>query len=283
MITCSDINTTLSILHNERKQNQRIALVPTMGNLHAGHLSLIETAKANADKVVVSIFVNPAQFGPNEDYAQYPRTLDEDCKALTAAGVDLLFTPEAKLLYPEGTEAHTSVKVPGLSEGLCSNTRPQFLQGVTTIVCKLFNLIQPDIAVFGEKDYQQLRCVQKMVHDLCMPIEVIGVPTKRESNGLAMSSRNQYLLPEQRKHAALLYQSLCALVQKLQSRQASIDDVEQETVASLNRQGFISDYVSVRTQADLKIPSTETELVVLAAAYLGSTRLIDNISFTLDR
>jgi pantoate--beta-alanine ligase len=282
MIIIPEVARVRDTVQHYKRANQRIAFVPTMGNLHAGHLSLVAAAKARADKVVVSIFVNPAQFGPNEDYATYPRTLEEDCQALSAAGVDLVFTPSAESLYPKGIAAHTLVRVPVISEGLCSRTRPQFLQGVTTIVNILFNIIQPDIAIFGEKDYQQLRCIQTMVKDLHMPIDVIGMPTQREKNGLAMSSRNRYLTPEQREQAAGLYHTLQTLVHELKSAPSRYLELEQAAHQALDAQGFKTDYVSVRSQIDLSLPDdTATAWVVLAAAYLGHTRLIDNIPFVL--
>lgn len=281
MIISHTIVDTRDKIQGYKKEQQRIAFVPTMGNLHAGHLSLVRAAKEHADKVVVSIFVNPAQFGPNEDYAQYPRTLEADCSALQESGVDLVFTPTADMLYPTGTSSHTFVKAPVISEGLCTDTRPHFFQGVTTIVNILFNIITPDIAIFGEKDYQQLRCIQKMVKDLHMPIDVIGMPILREANGLAMSSRNQYLTDEQRHQAALLYRTLQDLVTSLQEKTGTITHLEQAAKSTLKAQGFSPDYISVRTQNDLKIPDTEQALVVLAAAYLGKTRLIDNIPFVL--
>lgn len=281
MIITSTLDETRFTIQNYKKSQQRIAFVPTMGNLHAGHLSLVKAAKDRADKVVVSIFVNPAQFGPTEDFAQYPRTLESDCQALEAAGVDLVFTPTAEMLYPKGIMEHTFVKVPAISDGLCTVTRPQFLQGVTTVVCILFNIVRPDIAIFGEKDYQQLRCIERMVKNLHMPIEVIGMPTLREENGLAMSSRNQYLSAEQRHTAAGLYRALQDLVKAAKAQKGSFKDLEDAAKNTLDSQGFVTDYISVRTQTDLKTPHTEQALVVLAAAYLGKTRLIDNIPFVL--
>lgn len=281
MIISPTLDNTRLIIQNYKKEEQRIAFVPTMGNLHAGHLSLVKAAKDRADKVVVSIFVNPAQFGPNEDFAQYPRTLEADCQALKEAGVDLVFTPTDQMLYPKGITEHTFVKVPAISDGLCTDTRPQFLQGVTTIVCILFNIVRPDVALFGEKDYQQLRCIQRMVKNLHMPIEVIGMPTLREANGLAMSSRNQYLSAAQRDTAALLYRTLQDLVSNIQKNIRPIPELEAEARSTLDAHGFVTDYISVRSQSDLKAPDTEQALVVLAAAYLGKTRLIDNIPFVL--
>lgn len=281
MIISNTIVNTRQIIQEYKTKHQSIAFVPTMGNLHAGHLSLVHAAKERADKVVVSIFVNPAQFGPNEDYEQYPRTLEADCSALQEAGVDLVFTPTADMLYPTGTSTHTFVKVPVISEGLCSDTRPHFFQGVTTIVNILFNIIRPDIAIFGEKDFQQLRCIQKMVSDLHMSIDVIGMPILREENGLAMSSRNQYLTTEQKNKASLLYRTLQDLVSKLKSNTSTTSTLEAEATNTLNNQGFVTDYISIRSQSDLKLPSKDQALIVLAAAYLGKTRLIDNIPFVL--
>lgn len=281
MKVTSDISSTQTALDALRKKG-RIALVTTMGNLHAGHLTLIKAAQALADTVVVSLFVNPAQFAPHEDYASYPRTLEADLQALRRLQVDLVFTPQASDIYPHGTEAHTHVRVPQVSEGLCSLTRPHFFQGVTTVVCALFNIVRPDIAVFGEKDYQQLRCVQKMVKDLQMPITVIGVPTQREQDGLALSSRNQYLSSAERQKAPQLYQTLQALVSKIKTQQDSVSVLIQQAKDQLHTHGFKTDYLEVRTQETLSVPQNEKALVLLVAAYLGSTRLIDNISFVLN-
>jgi len=255
-------------------QGKTIGFVPTMGNLHAGHLSLVSAVKPLVDKVVVSIFVNPIQFGPNEDFANYPRTLEQDCEQLNAAGADVVFAPQAADMT-----TNTFIKVPDLSDILCGASRPGHFQGVATIVCKLFQIVQPHIAIFGEKDYQQLQVIRRMVADLHLPVTILGAPIVREKNGLAMSSRNQYLSAEQREQAASIYRELNQLVQLAQQS----NDYEALTQASknhLNQNGFKTDYIAIRRQADLQEPGPDdTQLVALAAAYLGKTRLIDNIAF----
>lgn len=255
-------------------QGKNIGLVPTMGNLHAGHLSLVTAIKSSVDKTVVSIFVNPTQFGPNEDFANYPRTFEQDCNQLKALGVDVVFAPQT----PDMT-AETFIKVPGLSDILCGASRPGHFQGVATIVCKLFQIVQPKIAIFGEKDYQQLMVIHRMVADLCLPVKIISAPIVREKNGLAMSSRNQYLSAEQREQAAGLYRELQFIVQ--QAKQVTdYEAVTQTSTEKLNTAGFKSDYLTIRRQQDLHMPGPDDKkLVALVAAYLGKTRLIDNIAF----
>ncbi|EGV33035.1 Pantothenate synthetase [Thiorhodococcus drewsii AZ1] len=260
-----------------RLAGQRLALVPTMGNLHRGHISLIEEARRRADRVVASIFVNPLQFGPSEDLGAYPRTLEEDRRRLDEAGCDLLFTPGVQVMYPHGQESHTRVEVPGLSAILCGATRPGHFVGVTTVVSKLFNMVQPDVALFGEKDFQQLVVIRRMVADLNMPIEIVGVPIARESDGLAMSSRNGYLTAEERALAPGLHRALLAVESRLAAG-ADIAEVEAATTGMIREAGLGPDYVSIRSAIDLE-PATEQDedLVVLAAAYLGRARLIDNL------
>jgi len=260
-----------------RSAGQRLALVPTMGNLHRGHISLIEEARRRADRVVASIFVNPLQFGPSEDLGAYPRTLEEDRRRLDEAGCDLLFTPGVQVMYPHGQESHTRVEVPGLSAILCGATRPGHFVGVTTVVSKLFNMVQPDVALFGEKDFQQLVVIRRMVADLNMPIEIVGVPIARESDGLAMSSRNGYLTAEERALAPGLHRALLAVESRLAAG-ADIAEVEAATTGMIREAGLGPDYVSIRSAIDLE-PATEQDedLVVLAAAYLGRARLIDNL------
>lgn len=262
-----------------RQSGQRIALVPTMGNLHAGHIELVRVALQSASRVIVSIFVNPMQFGPAEDYARYPRTLDADLAMLNAAGAHVVFTPSAGEMYPREAWYATRIEVPGLSDILCGAFRPGHFVGVATVVAKLFNITEPDLAFFGEKDFQQLLVVKRMVRELAMPVEVRGVPTQREPNGLALSSRNGFLSPEERKVAPLLYQTLDGVRLRLLAGERNFIGLEAEAQKQLQAAGFNPQYVSVRRALDLAVPisAADTELVVLAAAYLGKTRLIDNI------
>ena len=263
-----------------RSKKETIALVPTMGNLHAGHMRLVQEARKRANTVVASIYVNPLQFGPTEDYDQYPRTLDKDRGVLERAGVDVLFTPNDDEMYPRGREAQTRVEVPGVSDILCGAFRPGHFRGVTTVVARLFNLAAPDIAVFGKKDYQQLFLVRLMTLDLGLPINIVGAETVRASDRLAMSSRNQYLTPKERDAAPKLYATLCELRDRLGTSGLTIPVLEQEAADRLRRAGFRPEYVSVRRQENLGIAGTsDKRLVVLAAAWLGSTRLIDNLEF----
>ena len=264
-----------------RNNKQCIALVPTMGNLHDGHLTLVKQALAIADRVVVSIFVNPLQFGATEDYHTYPRTLAEDSEKLAQLGVQLLFNPAVTTIYPAGIEATTSVQVPKLSEILCGASRPVFFKGVATVVNILFNLVQPDKAVFGEKDYQQLLIIKRLVTDLFIPIEIVSVPTMREADGLAMSSRNHYLNPAQRAIAPHLFQILNDMKAKIAAGQQEFALLESEAIANLKQAGFKPDYVSVRCRHDLTLPiPKDNNLIILAAAWLGPARLIDNIFVT---
>jgi pantoate--beta-alanine ligase len=264
-----------------RRAGERIAFVPTMGNLHAGHLALVTEARGLAARVVVSIFVNPLQFGPGEDFAAYPRTLEQDAGMLAEAGADLLFAPGVDDLYPEGQAGHTRVEVPGISDVLCGASRPGHFVGVATVVCKLFGLVQPDVAVFGEKDFQQLMVIRRMTADLGLPVEVWGLATVREPDGLAMSSRNGYLSADERARAPGLYRTLTRTAERLQE---GTPPAEAEALAAveLADAGLRPDYVSVRRAADLAPPGPrDTTLVVLAAAHLGRARLIDNLRVRL--
>lgn len=250
-----------------------------MGNLHAGHIALVREALARADRVVTTVFVNPLQFGPSEDLDAYPRTLAKDTERLVVAGNHLLFAPSEATMYPRGRAGHTVVDVPGLSAALCGASRPGHFAGVTTVVAKLFNLIRPDVAVFGQKDYQQLMLIRRMAADLDMAIDIVGLPTVREPDLLAMSSRNGYLAPDERARAPALYRILRGLADEVAAGHA-IASAEQRAVTGLRDAGFTPDYVSVRRQQDLARPEPQdSALVVLAAARLGRARLIDNLTF----
>ena len=265
-----------------KQADERIAFVPTMGNLHAGHLSLIEAASQPNTRVVVSIFVNPMQFGENEDFDDYPRTFDADMQLLSKYKVDMVFVPVVAEIYPESIENATIVEVSKLSKILEGEHRPGFFTGVATVVNKLFNIVQPDVAVFGEKDYQQLLVIRKMVCDLSMPIEIVSVATQRESDGLAMSSRNAYLDEEDRLLASAIQRSLKHLVEVIVVGENPTYEVGHACQA-LDEQGFVVDYIVVRRQQDLAVPEQgDNSLIVLAAARLDSVRLIDNIAFTLN-
>jgi pantoate--beta-alanine ligase len=262
-----------------RSQGERIGFVPTLGNLHAGHFSLIEIARQHSDRVVASVFVNPTQFGPNEDFASYPRTLPDDQRGLEAAKCDLLFAPSVEEVYPFGAASTVRVEVPGISETLDGAARPGHFAGVATVVTKLFNLVQPDVAVFGQKDYQQLLVIRRMVADLCVPIRIIGAPTLREANGLAMSSRNQYLTSEERERAAIILRTLHAMRDQTR-RGNAIADVEKSAADALIAAGLKPDYAVIRRADDLADPDPgERHLVALIAARLGRARLIDNLPF----
>ncbi|MXD66209.1 pantoate--beta-alanine ligase [Escherichia coli] len=272
---------TLPLLRQQirrlRMEGKRVALVPTMGNLHDGHMKLVDEAKARADVVVVSIFVNPMQFDRPEDLARYPRTLQEDCEKLNKRKVDLVFAPSVKEIYPNGTETHTYVDVPGLSTMLEGASRPGHFRGVSTIVSKLFNLVQPDIACFGEKDFQQLALIRKMVADMGFDIEIVGVPIMRAKDGLALSSRNGYLTAEQRKIAPGLYKVLSSIADKLQAGERDLDEIITIAGQGLNEKGFRADDIQIR-DADtlLEVSETSKRAVILVAAWLGDARLIDN-------
>ncbi len=261
-----------------RAAGGRVAFVPTMGNLHAGHGTLVKRASALADFVVVSVFVNPLQFGAGEDLDAYPRTPEADRKLLEAAGADLLWTPGVPDLYPRGLAQTTRVEVPGLGDILCGAHRPGHFTGVATVVTILLNAVAPDLALFGEKDFQQLLVIRRLVEDLRLPVEVVAVPTVREPDGLAMSSRNGYLRPEERVRAPALHRALKKAAERLAAGEADVATIEAEGLAELTGAGFRPDYLSVRRAADLGAPApADADLVVLAAAWLGRARLIDNI------
>ncbi len=262
----------------------RVALVPTMGNLHRGHLRLVEVARRRADRVVVSVFVNPTQFGPSEDFAAYPRTLAADRSSLLSAGADALFIPSVRVMYPRGLSGAATVSIPLLSRELCGAFRPGHFDGVCSVVLRLFNLVAPHIAVFGEKDYQQLTVLRQMAADLHLPVRLIGVPTVRERDGLAMSSRNQYLDPAERVHAPLLAATLREVIASVRGGRRDYARLERDAMRRLRNAGFRPDYVAVRRAGDLGAPERgERSLRVLAAAWLGRARLIDNLPLRLSR
>lgn len=282
MQTINNIN-ELRVLRREwQKAGKVIGFVPTMGNLHDGHLTLAREAKKDCDVVVTSIFVNPLQFGPDEDLDAYPKTIEADQQKLIANEVDMLFLPSADDIYPRGLENQTFVEVPGISYMICGASRPGHFRGVATIVCKLFNMVQPNHAYFGEKDYQQLQVIRAMCTDLSMNLNIHGVATVRDEDGLAMSSRNGYLTEEQRAKAPILYQTMQALADKLRNGRRDYRNLTKEASQTLNDAGFKIDYVEIRDQADLHHPTAdEDELIILAAAFLGRTRLIDNLQVSL--
>ena len=277
-----DADTLRSHLQPLHRAGGALAFVPTMGNLHAGHALLVKHARSIATHVVVSVFVNPLQFGEGEDYASYPFTLDADRELLLDLGTDVLFLPDVEDIYPGGANDTTTVVVPGLNAILEGEHRPTHFDGVSTVVARLFGLVQPDIAVFGEKDYQQLLLIQKMVADLCMPIRIDAVATVREADGLAMSSRNGYLDAAQRAVAAQLYRALREVVTAVESGATDYAVLERSARQQLQAVGFVPDYVSVRRARDLVEPGPDDRLLrVLAAAWLGTARLIDNLEITI--
>lgn len=285
MIVCKNIEQLRARISEWRNNKESIAFVPTMGNLHAGHLSLVELAQQTAAHVVVSIYVNPLQFSPDEDFSSYPRTLDEDLKKLETSGVDMVFTPDTSMIYPRGETRSSSVEVPVLSSIIEGEFRPGFFKGVATVVLKLFNMVQPDYAVFGEKDFQQLLIIRQMVSDLNLPVEIVAGEIKREPDGLAMSSRNNYLNAADREKSRLLSQALMDCRRQIEQG-ISIEQAENNCVDRLENHDFSVDYVTVRETIGLQRVSNQEitgniELIVLAAAKIGDTRLIDNMKFVL--
>ncbi len=269
-------------ISNWRSNGARIAFVPTMGNLHDGHLKLVERARRSADHVVASIFVNPLQFDDGEDYSAYPRTLEHDRNELINCDVDALFLPNQGELYGKDVNATTRVEVPGLSTILCGAFRPGHFVGVTTVVAKLFNMVQPDVAVFGEKDFQQLLVIRRMVADLKFPVEIEAVPTVREPDGVAMSSRNQYLSAEERAQAPKLFHVLERVCACIVDNEGDFHSLQNEAMAELVQHGFRPEYFEIRTVTDLSPARLgDQRLVVLAAAWLGAARLIDNLQVSL--
>ena len=282
MLTVKSVEELRARIAQWKQQGEKIGFVPTMGNLHAGHLALVDQARQLTDRVVVSIFVNPTQFGPNEDYDSYPRTLQRDSELLIEHDTDLLFTPDVKSMY--GDAPNVSVHVPDeMNDMLCGRSRQGHFDGVATVVSKLFNQVQPDIAVFGEKDYQQLSIIRRMVNDLNFPLEIVGYPTMREADGLAMSSRNGYLDEEQRLQAPGLNRALQSLCEQVKMAPQDMQTLLKNTIDGLCKEGFNVEYVEIRRQTDLKLPETgDKRLIVLAAVRMGHTRLIDNCLFELE-
>ncbi len=279
MRTVHSLKELRTILRGYRRQGKTIALVPTMGNLHEGHISLVRKATEAADVVVTSIFVNPMQFGAGEDLETYPRTLAEDQEQLEAAGNTLVFAPGVDEVYPDGLARQTQVVVPEVSDGHCGASRPGHFEGVATVVTMLFNMVQPDIAVFGEKDWQQLAVIRKLARDLVLPVEIVGAPTVRESDGLAKSSRNGYLTASERKVAPVVYQTLQEAGQKVSEGRTDFSAIEDEARSKLADAGLRPDYFNIVNSDTLK-PATpeDTDITLLVAAFLGTTRLIDNLS-----
>lgn len=275
----TDIESLRSLLVESRRRGQRIALVPTMGNLHEGHYSLIEQARRQADFIVASVFVNPTQFGPNEDLARYPRTPEQDAQGLREHACDVLFMPTIETMYPFGTGQGVRVSVPGLGNLLEGASRPGHFDGVATVVSKLFNLVQPDIAVFGMKDYQQLLVIQRFARDLCFPLRIVGAPIVRERNGLARSSRNQYLDSAQREQASAIHDTLLWMRDQVVAGIGPLSAIEVGASERLAHAGFVTDYVVLRRRDDLEEPviGQRDDLVALIAARIGGVRLIDNL------
>ncbi|WP_448565520.1 pantoate--beta-alanine ligase [Thalassotalea ganghwensis] len=283
MNTVNEISPLRQQINDWRKQGLTIAFVPTMGNLHAGHISLVDEAHKHADKVVVSIFVNPMQFGVNEDIENYPRTLVDDQAKLVAAQADLLFIPTPEIIYPKGLDKQSYVEVPNVSEGYCGESRPGHFRGVATVVCKLFNLVQPDIACFGLKDYQQVQVIQTMVEDLSMPIRILPVATVREESGLALSSRNNYLTEEEKKIAPALHQNMQWLAEQIKTNNDFIG-LAKKAASFIDNAGLKTDYIHICHARTLQPASEDdSELVILAAAHCGKARLIDNIQVSLNK
>lgn len=284
MQICHTVDEIRKAVKSLRNSGRKVGFVPTMGNLHEGHLSLVKKARQIADSVVVSVFVNPLQFGENEDFDAYPRTLEDDCRKLEGEDTSLVFAPSVNEVYPRGQEGLTLVKVPdALSTLLCWEFRPGHFDGVATVVTKLFGMVTPDIAVFGEKDFQQLAVIKRMVEDLSLPVEVVGQPTVREHDGLAMSSRNGYLSEQERGEAPLLYQTLQETMYQISiGGKSDFKALVSDAELTLREHGFRPQYYRICRQDDL-LPAVpgDKQLVILAAAYLGQTRLIDNIRFEL--
>ncbi len=280
MQTVQDAPALRAAIRGWRSKGQTVGFVPTMGNLHAGHQSLIKLARARTERVIASVFVNPTQFGPNEDFERYPRTLLQDQAALADQDCDLLFAPDVGTLYPFGAEHSVSLHVPQITDVLEGAHRPGHFDGMATVVCKLFNLVQPDVAVFGQKDFQQLKVVERMVRDLSLPVKVMAAPTFRADDGLALSSRNQYLSTDERARAVLIHDTLVKM-RELFLQGHAWRALEQVATSRLIRAGFVPDYAVIRRVDDLAEPAEDQRegLIALIAARLGTTRLIDNLMF----
>ncbi len=283
MNTVKTVRELRAAVARARSEGKRIAFVPTMGNLHSGHTALITKAAQRADFVVASIFVNPLQFGANEDLNTYPRTLAADQEKLLQAGCNLLFAPTVEEMYPDGMSGQTRVSVPQLTDGLCGASRPGHFEGVATVVSKLFNMVQPDLAVFGQKDYQQLAVIRALVQDLNMPVQIIGEPTVRAEDGLALSSRNGFLSPEQRALAPQLYRHLSQIAEAIRQGERDYPALLARHNQAIADGGFRPDYLEIRHAINLNTAApTDRDLVILVAAFLGTTRLIDNLHLNLD-
>jgi pantoate--beta-alanine ligase len=282
MVTVERISALRAQVSDWRAQGARIGFVPTMGSLHDGHMSLLTAARERADRVVASVFVNPLQFGPGEDFERYPRAPDDDSKLLAAGGCDLLFLPGVDEIYPDGRQSATRVSVPSLSGILCGAIRPGHFDGVATIVAKLFGIVQPDLAVFGEKDYQQLTIIRRMTIDLDLPVQIVAAPTVRGADGLAMSSRNRYLSAADRAAAPQIHATLQEVTAQIAAGERDFPMLEEQGAAALRKAGMQPDYFAVRDAATLMLPDTATrDIVVLTAARLGKARLIDNLRVAL--
>ncbi len=283
MNTVKTVRELRAAVARARSEGKQIGLVPTMGNLHSGHTALVTTAAQQADFVVASIFVNPLQFGANEDLDTYPRTLAADQEKLLQAGCNLLFAPTVEEMYPHGMAGLTRVTAAQLSNELCGSRRPGHFDGVTTVVSKLFNMVQPDLAIFGQKDYQQLAVIRAMVHDLNIPVQIIGEPTVRAEDGLALSSRNGYLTEEQRHVAPALYRHLSEIVQAIKAGERDYPQLVSQHLQRIEAEGFRPDYLEIRHALTLlPAQASDRDIVILVAAFLGATRLIDNIHLNLD-
>ncbi|MDQ3200746.1 MAG: pantoate--beta-alanine ligase [Pseudomonadota bacterium] len=283
MNTVKTVRELRAAVARARGEGKRIAFVPTMGNLHSGHIALIAKASQRADFVVASIFVNPLQFGAGEDLDKYPRTLTADQEKLLQGGCHLLFAPTVEEMYPDGISGQTRVSVPQLSEGLCGASRPGHFEGVATVVSKLFNMVQPDLAIFGQKDFQQLAVIRALVHDLNMPVQIIGEPTVRAADGLALSSRNGFLSEEQRATAPVVYRALNAIAESIKQGNRDFPALVNGQLQTLEAAGLRPDYLEIRHAQTLRPAQTQDrDLVILVAAFLGTTRLIDNLHLNLD-
>ncbi len=281
MQTAHTVSQVREVVRGWHREGLSVGFVPTMGNLHSGHISLVREALARCDKVVVSIFVNPTQFGPNEDFDRYPRTLDADAAQLVDAGADLLFAPAVEDMYPLG-QNQTWVDVDQLGDYLCGASREGHFRGVTTVVSKLFNIVQPDVAVFGEKDFQQLAILRRMSEELLFPVKIVGAPTSREDDGLARSSRNGFLSDSERKLAPAIYANLKALRTEIEQGERDYRALEQRYADQLNEAGFQVDYLTIAEARSLApAAKSDTQLVIAVAAKLGQTRLIDNVSLAV--